>query len=70
VPPGEATRYEIEIVPTCNLFAPGHRLRLELASCDPVTDLIYTHEPIPRVVTNTVHTGAGGSSLLVPFVPR
>jgi len=68
--PGEAYDYEIEIIPTCNVFQPGHRLRLELASCDPVTNLIYTHEPMPRVVTNTVHTGSAGSRLLVPFIPR
>jgi uncharacterized protein len=70
VAPGEATEYPIEIIPTCNLFAEGHRLRLELSSCDPATDLIYSHEPMPRVVTNTVHTGQGGSRLLTPFIPR
>jgi predicted acyl esterase len=70
VRPEETCEYEIEIIPTCNAFQPGHRLRPELASCDPVTNLIYTHEPIPRVVTNTVHTGSAGSRLLVPFIPR
>ena len=68
--PGEAYEYDIEIIPTCNLFKAGHRLRIEIASCDPVTNLIYTHEPMPRVVTNTIQTGQGGSRLLVPFVPR
>jgi len=70
ITPDEATDYAIEIIPTCNLFLEGHRLRLELSSCDPATDIIYSHEPIPRVVTNTIHTGAGGSYLLTPFIPR
>ncbi|MBT3820631.1 MAG: CocE/NonD family hydrolase, partial [Nitrospinaceae bacterium] len=70
VSPGEATEYVIEIIPTCNLFLEGHRLRVEISSCDPDTDLIYTHEPLPRVVTNTVHTGQGGSYLLAPHIPR
>ena len=70
VSPGEATEYVIEIIPTCNLFLEGHRLRAEISSCDPDTDLIYTHEPLPRVVTNTVHTGQGGSYLLAPHIPR
>jgi predicted acyl esterase len=70
VAPGDATEYAIEIIPTANLFGEGHRLRLELSSCDPATDLIYSHEPIPRVVTNTVYTGQGGSRLLTPFIPR
>lgn len=70
VPAGEAVEYAVEIIPTCNLFREGHRLRLELSSCDPDTDIIYTHEAMPRVVTNTVHTGKGGSYLLAPFIPR
>ena len=70
VPPGEAVEYVIEIIPACNLFLEGHRLRVEISSCDPDTDLIYTHEPLPRIVTNTVHTGEGGSYLLAPFIPR
>lgn len=53
-----------------NLFLAGHRLRLEIASCDPAANLIYTHEPMPRVVTNTIETGQGGLRLLVPFIPR
>jgi len=68
--PGEAYDYDIEIIPTCNLFQSGHRLRIEIASCDPATNLIYTHQPMPRVVTNTIQTGYGGSRLLVPFIPR
>lgn len=70
IKPGEVCDYDIEIIPTCNVFLPGHRLRLEIASCDPANNLIYTHEPMPRVVTNTIQTGGGGSRLLVPFIPR
>jgi predicted acyl esterase len=70
VTPGDPIEYAIEIVPTCNVFAPGHRLVLELSSCDPATDIIYSHEHQPRVVTNTVFMGAGASRLTTPFIPR
>lgn len=70
VPPGEAAEYLIEIIPTSNLFKEGHRLRLELSTSDPASDLIYTHEPLWHGVTNTVHMGRGGSRLLAPFIPR
>tara|TARA_A100001037_G_scaffold303487_1_gene337661 strand:- start:42178 stop:43803 length:1626 start_codon:yes stop_codon:yes gene_type:complete len=68
--PGEVYEYEIEIVSTCNLFLEGHSLKLEISSCDPVTNLIYTHDPIPRPVTNTILTGKEQSRLIVPFIPR
>ncbi|MFL2932487.1 MAG: CocE/NonD family hydrolase [bacterium] len=70
IEPGEVYEYEIEIVPTCNLFLEGHSLKLEISSCDPVTNLIYTHEPIPRSVTNTILTGKDRSRLIAPFIPR
>lgn len=68
--PGDAVEYEIEVIPTSNLFDRGHRLRLELSSSDPATDLIYSHEHQPRVTTNTVYMGAGASRLRVPVIPR
>ena len=70
VTPGEAVEYGIEIVSTCNVFGEGHRLRLELSSSDPATDLIYVHDNLPHVATHTVLTGASGSRLLTPFIPR
>jgi len=70
VKPGEATEYMIEIIPTCNYFKQGHRLRVELSSSDLATDLIYTHEALSLPGKRTAHTGKGGSRLLTPFIPR
>ena len=70
ITPGEVYEYEIEIVPTCNLFLEGHSLKLEISSCDPATNLIYTHDPIPRSVTNTILTGKDQSRLIAPYIPR
>lgn len=68
--PGEPVEYAIEIIPTSNLFREGHRLRLEVSSSDPATDLIYSHEALPRMTTNTVYSGVGGSRLLTPLIPQ
>ena len=71
VTPGEATEYVIEIIPTCNVFQPGHRLQLQVASVDDwIGNFFAYHRALPTKATNTIHTGRGGSRLLTPFIFR
>lgn len=71
--PGQAEQLAIEIVPTANVFAPGHRLRIELANCDsgirPGTETNF-RRTLRRPARNTVITGAQGSRLSLPVIPR
>lgn len=72
VRPGEPTEYAIEIWPTCNLFRRGHRLRLELSSCDSL-DLLgrWANRALFLPSDNTVLEGrTHRSRLLLPVVPR
>jgi predicted acyl esterase len=69
--PNTPEEFAIEVVSTCNLFLPGHRLRLEIASCDSVTDnFAWYHAALPVRARNTVLEGRRGSRLLLPFIPR
>jgi predicted acyl esterase len=69
--PNTPEEFPIEIVSTCNLFGAGHRLRLEIASCDSVTDnFAWYHAALPMRARNTVLEGRRGSRLLLPFIPR
>ena len=72
VPPGEPGEYAIEIWPTSNLFRPGHRLRLELASCDPLDQLgRWANRSLFVPADNTVLEGrTHRSRLLLPVIPR
>ena len=71
VNPGEPIEYAIEIIPTCNVFLPGHRMRLELASSDNMPENFRAcHWAQPTLATNTVYTGRKGSRLLIPMIPR
>ena len=68
--PGEACEFAIEVWPTSNVFRAGHRLRLEIASCDDQTRLSSTHAALPVLATNTVlHGRSHPSRLLVPVIP-
>ena len=63
--PGEVVALEIEIDATGWIFAPGHRLRLSVASAD-----FPNVWPTPELGTNTVFFGAERASCLVlPIVP-
>jgi predicted acyl esterase len=63
--------FAIEIIPTCNVFLPGHRIRLEIASCDSIADnLVYYHAALPIKAQNTILEGKNGSRLLLPVIPR
>ncbi|MFQ5915040.1 MAG: CocE/NonD family hydrolase [Nitrospinota bacterium] len=69
--PNQAEEFAIEVIPTCNLFRPGHRLRIEIASCDSVADnFFWYHAALAIRAKNTILEGKGGSRLLVPVIPR
>jgi predicted acyl esterase len=65
------TEYEIEVLPTCNVFKQGHRLRLEIASCDTMhTGGLWYNRCLPIPTQNTVLTGRSHPSrLLLPVIP-
>ncbi|HEX7134233.1 MAG TPA: CocE/NonD family hydrolase [Iamia sp.] len=66
VPGGQKVTYEIEIIPTSNIFAAGHRLRLDVL---PIASGGLLSLPLPGLGTIRVHRGAEGSSLIVPVIP-
>jgi len=75
--PGEVVRVRVTLFPTANLFLPGHRIRLDIASSNfPKFDVNpNTGEPegqaqLIRVATNTVFVDAARPSRLVlPVLP-
>ncbi len=77
VEPGEVVEIEIELYPTSNVFAVGHRIRLDISSSNfPRFDINpNTGEPIGRhthtvVARNTVYHDAGRpSQVVLPIVP-
>jgi predicted acyl esterase len=70
--PGEPYEFPIEIWPICNVFRPGHRLRLEIANSDSVAATHGRPHVTLRVrAENAIHEGgAEPSRLLVPVIPR
>ena len=75
--PGEIYRVEIVLPPTSNLFAVGHRVRLDISSSNfPRFDINpNTGEPMGRhthqiKATNQVYFGPDAPSLvLLPIIP-
>jgi len=75
--PGQVYAIRIALFPCSNWFAPGHRLRLDIASSNfPQFDLNFnTGEPEgmsthSRVATNTVYVDqARPSHVLLPLMP-
>ena len=57
-------------LPTCNVFQPGPRVRLELSSAFPFAESLSYHESMHLPADNTVLEGREGSYLLVPLIPR
>lgn len=72
ITPNQPTEYEIEVVPTCNVFKLGHRMRFEIASSDAIHNAGLWYNRAMAVPTeNTVLTGRKyPSRLLLPVVPR
>ncbi|MBI3024395.1 MAG: CocE/NonD family hydrolase [Candidatus Tectomicrobia bacterium] len=68
--PGKEEAYAIELCPTCNVFQPGHRVRLEVSSAFPFAENLSYHESPHLPADNTVLEGKEGSFLLVPVIPR
>lgn len=69
--PGEEAEIAIEIIPTSNVFQPGHRLRLQLANCDSiVTNNFWFKRTLPIAARNTVIHGPGKSRIRLPIIPR
>ena len=68
--PNQEEAFEIEIVPTCNVFQPGHRLRIEICSCASAVDRVAYLDTLAIRAENTVLEGENGSYLLVSAIPR
>jgi len=75
--PGEVYDVEIQLFPTSNLFAAGHRIRLDVASSNfphfdvnPGTGAPAGEASDPVVAINRIHTGRTcPSRLVLPIVP-
>jgi len=75
--PGEVYDVEIQLFPTSNLFAAGHRIRLDVASSNfphfdvnPGTGAPAGEASEPVVAINRIHTGPTcPSRLVLPIVP-
>jgi predicted acyl esterase len=67
----EAVRVEVEIWPTCMVFAKGHRIRLDIQPRDGIGSFPYTHYSADyNTGRNIVFTGGSRASyLLLPFIP-
>jgi putative CocE/NonD family hydrolase len=72
IQPGDVNEYPIEIWPICNVFKPGHHIRLEVANADSVIGSQgKRHVTINVKATNTLYEGGKKPSrLLVPVIPR
>ena len=70
--PGEATLLPIEIIPTCYVLKPKHRMRLEIASCDSMAEHnLRLHRTLLNPARNVVlEGGSHPSKLCVPVIPR
>jgi putative CocE/NonD family hydrolase len=73
-PMEHGTVYElpIEIWPVCNVFNPGHRMRIEVANSDSIiASNGRPHVTIRAKATNEVYEGGRAPSrLVVPVIPR
>ena len=78
LPPGEVACIKIILLPTSNLFAAGHRIRLDISSSNfPRFDANpNTGEPLLQhrrkaLADNTViHDASRPSHILLPVIPR
>jgi predicted acyl esterase len=70
--PGEPALLPIEVISTCNVFKPGHRVRLEIASCDSMAENPFGyHRSLLNPARNVVlEGGKHASKLRVPVIPR
>jgi predicted acyl esterase len=70
--PGEPVLLPIELISTCNVFKPGHRVRLEIASCDSMAENPFGyHRSLLNPARNVIlEGGKHASKLRVPVIPR
>jgi predicted acyl esterase len=70
--PGQVYEFPVEIWPICNVFRPGHRIRLEIANSDSITAAQgRPHVTIRNKATNTIYEGGRKASrLVIPVIPR
>jgi putative CocE/NonD family hydrolase len=76
--PGDVYEVQIALPPTSNLFASGHRIRVDIASSNfPRFDVNpNTGEPVGRhthtvIAHNTVHVDAAQPSrVILPVIPQ
>ena len=68
----EIVRVEVEIWPTCRVFAKGHRIRLDIQPRDGVGSFPYTHYSADyNAGTNVIHAGGSRAShLLLPVITQ
>jgi len=69
--PGTVYEFPIEIWPICNVFKPGHRIRLEIANSDSIiASQGRPHVTLRNKATNTIYEGGRKASrLVVPVIP-
>ena len=69
--PGQIVQVEVEIWPTCMVFAKGHRIRLDIEPRDGVGSAPYTHYHADyKTGANTIYTGGKfASHVLLPVIP-
>jgi hypothetical protein len=71
VPPGAIIGYDIEMMPTANLFRKGHCIEFVIRNQDDVLSRLGTWGaymlPFMRTVTHTIHFGK--SHVLLPVIP-
>jgi len=77
IKPGQAYPYKINVWPTANLFAKGHRIRLEISSSDypqfapnPNTGEPFGTSAKTQPATQTIlHDYAHASAIILPVIP-
>jgi putative CocE/NonD family hydrolase len=75
--PGEVYRYKINVWPTSNLFASGHRIRLEISSSDypqfdpnPNTGGSFASSTLSKTAVQAIlHDADHPSSVILPVIP-
>jgi putative CocE/NonD family hydrolase len=71
VVPGESTRYDIEVLPTYSTIAPGHRIRITLATSD-TPHLLPTAPALERLLGGIYNVQYGPdtpSAIELPLIP-
>ncbi|HWN34901.1 MAG TPA: CocE/NonD family hydrolase [Pseudonocardia sp.] len=66
--PGQLTRYDIEVFPTFATIAPGHRIRLTLATAD-LPHLLPTAPALANLVGGVYQVRRGGSAASSVTIP-